>query len=822
MINPDTFLKLIKNYRVEIPLLQRDYAQGRSKTEDKKAPAVRERFVKELFKALEADGKPLELDFIYGPIRNDADGNDIFIPLDGQQRLTTLFLLHWYIAKREGQGWYATKPADQEDSGYKEFTYKVRTTTQEFLNALLNKDLELDLSPKATITDAAWYYSSWDLDPSVQGMLNMLDAIHAEYCEKQDPLWNRLGNITFQLLDMGEYGLSDDLYMKMNARGVPLTDFENLKSWLTEQCTAVSCDKAYFYVGNDFEKQKQSWNWKIDKEWADFFWSIRDSKADEIDAAFLRFFKAVALNAYAEHFPEENIDGKDKKTAQYRNNISRLNKDEYISLAEYSELFNLTEPETISATFSMLDKLAEAKEIGITEALKTIPFFRSKEEKLPLIETLKQEMFSYPEQVLFFGMFLYLGGKNTQISDQEFKEWMRVVRNLVLNTQIDSPQTFVRAIKGLKKLCDAANGGILDYLAGTSIPIIDGFRETQVKEEVQKAKLLRSQEAGGWPMEDLREYENHPLFEGQIGFLLKKSATDFSSWLSIEDLEGFKSRAAKAEKLWDEKGSVFDREEYNHLLFRALIASGHLNISGGEIDLTNNKANWKNLLRGQIVLPAILSLLDRFCDREAQREMGKDALDEVVKTSKLEHNLSRYIIGDESDIPYSASLYVKCYKNLDDGVLELRKSKGAWTQNRYFVSQKRDRLLYEVFDKLKADGAVFVDLHTGKSTRTEFCKKEHLTVGLMLKYKGGSAYVAYTTDGRTHEIGVRKDREASLEKFDQITELVKLCVGSGFEGVNLEPSENWWWYACAQIENPEGDKIAHRLQTLRDKLTALE
>ncbi|XUP88632.1 hypothetical protein B6672_009185 [Campylobacter jejuni] len=36
------------------------------------------------------------LDFIYGSVKND-----VFLPLDGQQRLTTIFLLYWYSGKKE-------------------------------------------------------------------------------------------------------------------------------------------------------------------------------------------------------------------------------------------------------------------------------------------------------------------------------------------------------------------------------------------------------------------------------------------------------------------------------------------------------------------------------------------------------------------------------------------------------------------------------------------------------------------------------------------------------------------------------------------------
>jgi hypothetical protein len=44
---------------------------------------------------------PLNLDFIYGSMESHRPSD--FLPLDGQQRLTTLFLLHWYMAWRDGQ-----------------------------------------------------------------------------------------------------------------------------------------------------------------------------------------------------------------------------------------------------------------------------------------------------------------------------------------------------------------------------------------------------------------------------------------------------------------------------------------------------------------------------------------------------------------------------------------------------------------------------------------------------------------------------------------------------------------------------------------------
>ena len=73
--------------KIVIPIIQRDYAQGRT---TEKPTEVRKGFVSNLISYLQApEGEIHDLDFVYGTVVDNE-----FIPLDGQQRLTTLFLLH--------------------------------------------------------------------------------------------------------------------------------------------------------------------------------------------------------------------------------------------------------------------------------------------------------------------------------------------------------------------------------------------------------------------------------------------------------------------------------------------------------------------------------------------------------------------------------------------------------------------------------------------------------------------------------------------------------------------------------------------------------
>ena len=82
---------------IEIPMIQRDYAQGRL---DEKTIFIREKFLQDIYEVLKScqDGKiaSLKLDFVYGYVENRA-----FIPLDGQQRLTTLYIIHWFLAFKD-------------------------------------------------------------------------------------------------------------------------------------------------------------------------------------------------------------------------------------------------------------------------------------------------------------------------------------------------------------------------------------------------------------------------------------------------------------------------------------------------------------------------------------------------------------------------------------------------------------------------------------------------------------------------------------------------------------------------------------------------
>ena len=148
---------------IQIPMIQRDFAQGRSSES-----TVRDLFLMALDEALrkpiDDPTLPLNLDFIYGSVEGREETR--FLPLDGQQRLTTLFLLHWYLAWRDGK--WSDFEAIFLNEKKARFSYDVRPSSNEFFDqlvffrpALHPEEVPLEAQPiTALITDQPWYFRS--------------------------------------------------------------------------------------------------------------------------------------------------------------------------------------------------------------------------------------------------------------------------------------------------------------------------------------------------------------------------------------------------------------------------------------------------------------------------------------------------------------------------------------------------------------------------------------------------------------------------------------------------------------------------------------
>lgn len=562
-----TFYKLFseKNYRIQVPVIQRDYAQGRKSSRE-----IRNTFLDALHMYLNENKPNRDLDFIYGSlVESDMTA---FIPLDGQQRLTTLFLLHWYLYQISDN---AEKKEEFKNAifrnGKSMFSYETRSSSSEFCNALMANNIKFDelLEPdfdfkntckenslSKTIKNCSWFYLSWQYDPTIQSMLTMIDAIHKRFADNCD-FFERLIDsqnpiITFLFLNLQDFKLTDDLYIKMNSRGKPLTSFENLKAKFEEYIGTIKTKRRFLLKYTEKEEKEVSlreyFSYNIDTKWANLFWNYRTccSSNNTFDDELMNFIRAVFTNQYAINLNsayDRDVDfeyllgtADAKKEVEYNDSIS-FNK--------YEELKALSE-EGVLYLIDALDSLVNGNE-KIKCHLGDYKYYY--DEVRVFDNTLKHDYDSNNERVCFHAYIRFLIFNKNDIGG--IKQWMRVIHNLTHpeNTIIDSSSRVAAVIRSIEELLPYSNN-ILEYLMTDCN--IASFSKYQVLEEKVKAHLVVKND--DWS-DKIKSVEKHGYFNGQIGFILEfagileyYNTMGNCDWTIQEDCEYFRLFSDYADK----------------------------------------------------------------------------------------------------------------------------------------------------------------------------------------------------------------------------------------------------------------------------------
>lgn len=582
--NKITFWQLLQNNQIEIPIIQRDYAQGRDGKE-----YLRKNFLASIKQAL--DGKPLKLDFIYGSVENNK-----LQPLDGQQRLTTLWLLHWYIALF----------ADKYQKAFavlSKFSYETRISSREFIQNICNPNNFVNFEKKDVvkfIKDATWYYSAWNQDPTISSMLRMiegttigdksgkdiidgLDELFAG-AEKNDfeRYWELLTEtdaIVFYQQPLEDFGLSDDLYVKMNARGKQLTSFENFKAdlidYLREQERDTESNETLNQKWKNMLDLKIGIPIKLDTEWTQIFWKNHsiDYKIDEIFFTFInRFFWNELFTA-----KDNNGDYVLKLSSEFKNtSYEYFNADafdKYVGFEPYRFYLNTIPVAFFEKLKTVLDNYylfqGIIPEPRWMKGFNFIPKYdedsiNKKEEKIDV------SGINQLQRIVFFAVckYLYEG-----VADQQSLErWMRVVYNLISgvdrtgSAEIRDIKNVRIAITYIDKL-DSHN--VIQSLTSQEIET-DVNSESSVltrrwNEEIVKARKIK--ENSDWE-NIITEAEKYSFFHGSIRFL-------FQNENGKTDWEHFETKWNFVQKIfaYDEKqNSVMNEGYHNAELLKTLFS----------------------------------------------------------------------------------------------------------------------------------------------------------------------------------------------------------------------------------------------------------
>ncbi|WP_229621217.1 GmrSD restriction endonuclease domain-containing protein [Vibrio parahaemolyticus] len=497
------FWELLSNHKIEIPIIQRDYAQGRKDKEE-----IRSNFLNALFESI-SEHHPIKLDFIYGNLEAG-----ISHPLDGQQRLTTLFLLHWYAAVKE-----QTLNKDNIEI-LKKFTYETRISSREFCHSLVSNKINFQdgSNPSEYIIDSSWFFLSWKKDPTIDSMLRTIDSIH-EIFHDVDDLWERLTGdenlISFYHIELEGIGLTDDLYIKMNARGKLLSSFENFKASFQKHINDNVWEGDVDFV--------DSFALKIDTSWTDLFWNGDDHR--NVDSAFIRFIATIIMCR--------------KSVSKADNRMSEITKLQDNPNLVKPSMFDLESFEYLCNAFN---KYYELKKENVNLSLE-FPLFQHKPDgDIFTAICFEANNASYTQKALFFAQTEFLL-KSKDLNLDAFYEWMRVIRNIVSRGDvvktgvrpaiIRSPQTFDGVINLISELSEGCDD-IYGYLRNNRVKSY--FAKEQVEEEILKSKIINLDENN---KSVLFSVEDTNLLQGKIDFAL--NCIDFDknnlSSFSIDDLK---------------------------------------------------------------------------------------------------------------------------------------------------------------------------------------------------------------------------------------------------------------------------------------------
>lgn len=262
-----SLLDLLKDKCIIIPSYQRDYAQGRN---NKKSEEVRTLFVKSIVSAVSenknSENKKLSLDYVYGYKKD----NKLYL-IDGQQRLTTLFLFYVYAASKS-----------KEKTDYlKNFCYEEREGVAEYIQSKLGeKDREIE-----------------DLHsiPTAEAMERVYRLIEKEMNGNDisfEALENNIKLLVFS--NENETSINEKTFWKMNARGKSLTEAEIFKS------------KACNYL-----KEKKGDGENFSRAFNDMYSKLFDEQKEDVIKAekeMLKYIKSFFILRRVNDTTEINLD----------------------------------------------------------------------------------------------------------------------------------------------------------------------------------------------------------------------------------------------------------------------------------------------------------------------------------------------------------------------------------------------------------------------------------------------------------------------------------------------------------------------------------
>lgn len=272
---------------IVIPDLQRDYCWASTKIVTGDGQSLVEAYVDDLISASQK-GKhaKLKMGLLYG-YEYPADNVQL---CDGQQRLTTLFLISGVCLNKLGEE--DNIPKEEVSSiisqgNSSRLQYAIRDSSLSFINNLVQNG-----AFHTEITEEPWFSNEYRRDPSVCNMVLAIKQIDGKITNVETArnlLDYILHNISFLYFDMQSRTYSEEQYVILNTTGYSLTPTEHVKPKLLGKLR-----------GEQLAEYSERW-----ESWEQFIWSHRPEDDDNftVDEWFDRFLTIFYL---AENIDKDN------------------------------------------------------------------------------------------------------------------------------------------------------------------------------------------------------------------------------------------------------------------------------------------------------------------------------------------------------------------------------------------------------------------------------------------------------------------------------------------------------------------------------------
>ena len=331
----------------------------------------------------------------------------------------------------------------------------------------------------------------------------------------------------------------------MNARGRALSNFDNFNSMIDE-------------IEENTKGEKFS---DKSKKWENTFFEFYDGKndksgADNIGSRALSELMRIILTT--EYILKLRPKDKDEVLRSLLNSNDAKNKYDEIPPSEYRKWLSLDK------NLGIIDYLKKSLDVLSKNVLS-----KNKEKilegGLPQFDKLKNS--EYEQKIILFAKIAFkVKLEENNISDENdrlFKDWLRVISNLIENTAVDNPDSFKKFIVSTDKLLSKLNNHNLDILEclcaiydrGEDLKDLDGFNKCQLKEEIVKAKLISRSDEWKVAIIDAEKPKN---IDSKIAFILRLSNTigyvncDFKLKVNCENtLEEFNSYTTLIKALFE-------------------------------------------------------------------------------------------------------------------------------------------------------------------------------------------------------------------------------------------------------------------------------